>query len=219
MYIDIHAQILLRVSLAYVYTHTYIRQIYISSSSSSSLLSTFKIATKHKVGGSTVTGHTYTKLTNTYTSSTHKHMYAGTRSCISLVFYAYLFTCIYVHICFYVQVDCIHIRMCTYGCAYMYTYIYVRTHTQTHTHTHSNTQVPTGRGRRARLDAPFSGSLRLTRSDIEGSLACAEKNLACFRKQVCLHVKRRKVYMKKDVETRLLFRHLDMCHNAGKNPA
>jgi len=124
----------------------------------------------------------------------------------SMHLYARVHKCIFISTRKYV---CIHIRMCTYGCAcvHTYTYIYVRTHTQTHTHTHSNTQVPSVRGRRARLDAPFSGSLRLTRSDIEGSLACAEKNLACFRKQVCLHVKRRKVHMKRDVEKRLFFRH------------
>jgi len=40
--------------------------------------------------------------------------------------------------------------------------------------------------RRLRPDSPVSGSLRLTRSDIDGSLACAEKNLATFRKQVRL---------------------------------
>ena len=43
--------------------------------------------------------------------------------------------------------------------------------------------VTIGTGRRLRPLPPRAGSLRLTRSDIEGSLACADKNLCVFQKQ------------------------------------
>ena len=48
----------------------------------------------------------------------------------------------------------------------------------------ANSNVNPVHVRRLRPDSPVSGSLRLTRSDIDGSLACAEKNLATFHKQV-----------------------------------